>query len=160
PERAGWQSRIVELLGQGVHPRVPRQTVFLGKRPRVPMTFSWIPPGTFLMGSPPEEVGRRTNETRHRVTLTKGFWLGVYPVTQEQWGAVMGRTPSRFKGEGHPVENVTWGSCQEFCDKLGEGTGERVRLPTEAEWEWGCRAGTTTPFFVGDTISTEQANYD
>ncbi len=124
------------------------------------MKFAWCPPGTFLMGSPASEPERSDDETQHRVTLTRGFWMGVTPVTQAEWQAVMGSNPSNFKGENLPVENVSWDDCQEFCKKLGEMVGKRFRLPTEAEWEYACRAGTTTPFHFGNTISTEVANYD
>jgi uncharacterized protein (TIGR02996 family) len=162
PERSHWQARLVELLAQGVRPCVSQQTVFRGKRGKLPMTFAWIPPGTFLMGSPPDEAERSDDETQHRVTLVKGFYLGIYPVTQAQWGSVMGSKPSNSRNSraNHPVEGVSWDDCQEFCGTLGEATGKRFRLPTEAEWEYACRAGTTTPFHFGDTISTDQANYD
>jgi uncharacterized protein (TIGR02996 family) len=161
PERSRWQARLVELLAQGVRPCVPQHTVLVGKHSQVPMTFAWIPPGTFLMGSPPREGDRGDDETQHRVTLTRGFYLGIHPVTQAQWWAVLRRKPSRFKGkDNHPVEQVSWQDCQEFCRKLSAKIGRRCRLPTEAEWEYACRAGTTTPFHFGATISTDQANYD
>jgi len=158
PERAGQQARIVELLAEGVKPCVPQQTVVL--EDDIEMTFAWIPPGTFLMGSPPGEDGRSDDEVQHRVTLTKGFYLGVHPVTQAQWRAVMGDNPSEFKGDPLPVEKVSWDDCQRFLQGLGGKTGQRFRLPTEAEWEYACRAGTTTPFYFGETISTDQANYN
>jgi formylglycine-generating enzyme required for sulfatase activity len=126
----------------------------------IEMTFSFIPPGPFLMGSPPGEEGRYGNERLHRVALARGFWLGACPVTQAQWGAVLGGNPSGFKGDALPVESVSWDDCQQFCQRLGERTGKRFRLPTEAEWEYACRAGTTTPFHFGETLSTGQANYD
>jgi formylglycine-generating enzyme required for sulfatase activity len=124
------------------------------------MQFAWCPPGTFPMGSPAGEPERSDDETQHRVTLTKGFWLGVHSVTQAHWQAALGSSPSSFKGEDLPVENVSWDDCQEFVKQLGRKTGKRFRLPTEAEWEYACRAGTTTPFHFGETISTDQANYD
>ena len=126
------------------------------------MKFVWIPPGNFMMGSPKEEKERRsTDETQHKVTLTKGFYMGVYTVTQEQWQEVMGNNPSHFKGEKNlPVEKVSWDDCQEFIKKLREKDKKAYRLPTEAEWEYACRAGTTTPFHFGETISTDQANYN
>ena len=124
------------------------------------MKFVWIPPGTFTMGSPLDEKVRQANEPQHKVTLTKGFYLGVYTVTQEEWQAVMGNNPSRCKGEKNlPVERVSWEDCQEFCKKLREKDNKQYRLPTEAEWEFACRAGTTTPFYFGETTSTNQANY-
>jgi formylglycine-generating enzyme required for sulfatase activity len=125
------------------------------------MKFAWIPPGSFVMGSPKEEAGRVENETQHKVTLTKGFYMGVYTVTQEEWQAVMGNNPSLIKGEKNlPVEQVSWDDCQEFIKKLREKDKKPYRLPTEAEWEYACRAGTKTPFCFGDTISTDQANYN
>jgi formylglycine-generating enzyme required for sulfatase activity len=127
------------------------------------MKFVWIPPGNFMMGSPKVEKERHDGETQHKVTLTKGFYMGVHTVTQEQWQEVMGNNPSHYKGEKNlPVDNVSWDDCQEFIKKLGEKTKDKkaYRLPTEAEWEYACRAGTTTPFHFGETISTEQANYN
>ena len=124
------------------------------------MKFAWIPPGTFLMGSPANEPERSDDETQHGVTLTKGFHLGVHQVTQAQWQAVMGANPSNFKGDNLPVENVSWDDCVAFCEALGKKDGKTYRLPTEAEWEYACRAGTTTPFHFGATISVNQANYD
>ena len=127
----------------------------------VGMKFAWIPPGTFLMGSPPSEPERGDDGTQHRVTLTKGFWMGVHQVTQAQWQAVMGSNPSNFKGDGNlPVENVSWDDAVAFCEALGRKDGKAYRLPTEAEWEYACRAGTTTPFHFGSAISPDQANYD
>jgi formylglycine-generating enzyme len=126
------------------------------------MRFVWIPAGTFMMGSPKEEKGRwAENETQSKTTLSKGFYMGVYTVTQEQWKEVMGSNPSHFTGEKNlPVEQVSWGDCQEFVTKLRENDKKAYRLPTEAEWEFCCRAGTTTPFHFGETISTDQANYN
>ena len=124
------------------------------------MKFVWIKPGSFMMGSPKEEKERQDKETQHKVTLTKGFYMGVYLVTQEQWKGVMGNNPSFFKGEKNlPVEQVSWNDCQEFIKKLREKYKKLYRLPTEAEWEYACRADTTTPFHFGKTISTDQANY-
>ena len=85
--------------------------------------------------------------------------MGKYEVTQAQWEAVMGNNPSYFKGSTNPVEQVSWDDCQSFIQKLNSHTGESFRLPTEAEWEYACRAGTTTPFYTGETISSSQANY-
>ena len=124
------------------------------------MKFVWIPPGSFMMGSPKEEKGRSDGEIQHKVTLTRGFYMGIHLVTQEQWKEVMGNNPSRFKGEKNlPVETVSWDDCQEFIKKLREKDKKPYRLPSEAEWEYACRAGTTTPFHFGETISTDQANY-
>jgi len=106
----------------------------------------WIPPGRFLMGSPPEEEGRLPGEgPRHEVQLTRGFWLFETPCTQALWQAVMRRNPSYFKGKNRPVEQVSWEACQTFLDKLHtQLPGLGVCLPTEAQWEYACRAGTAT----------------
>jgi uncharacterized protein (TIGR02996 family) len=158
PERVRQQARIVELLAAGVRPCLPRQTLTLAKG--VDMTFAWIAPGTFLMGSPPEEPERFEEEMLHDVAVTQGFYLGIHAVTQAQWQAVMGNNPSHFKGKNRPVEQVSWDDCQAFCTKLSERDGKCYGLPSEAEWEYACRAGTTTPFHFGETISTDQANYN
>jgi uncharacterized protein (TIGR02996 family) len=160
PERAGWHARIVSMLAVGVKPCVPQRKVKLGEG--VEMTLNFIPPGSFLMGSPSQVEGWRDDEVLHRVTLTQGFWLGIYPVTQAQWRAVMWNHPRMsnthywHKGDDWPVEKVSWDEGVAFCERLGE----KFRLPTEAQWEYACRAGTTTPFYFGQTISTEQANYN
>jgi formylglycine-generating enzyme required for sulfatase activity len=120
-----------------------------------------IPGGEFLMGSPETEKNRFDNEgPQHRVKITKAFYMGTTEVTQEQWKAVMGNNPSKFQGDNLPVENVSWNDCQEFLNKLSAKDKKTYRLPTEAEWEYACRAGTTTPFNTGETISTDQANYN
>ena len=130
----------------------------------IDMKFVWILPGTFMMGTPKEEehsIVSFDKETQHKVTLTKGFYMGVYTVTQEEWQEIMGKNPSKFKGEKNlPVEKVSWEDCQAFMKKLRAKDKKLYRLPTEAEWEYSCRAGTTTPFHFGETISTDQANYD
>jgi RNA polymerase sigma factor (sigma-70 family) len=123
------------------------------------MKFVWIPPGTFMMGSPKEEKGRRDNEAQHRVTLTKGFYMGVYPVTDGQWRAVPGNAGGYGPGKDFPITSVGWDECQDFIGKLREKDKKPYRLPTEAEWEYACRAGTTTPYHFGETITNEQANY-
>ena len=158
PDRERQQARIVELLSAGVRPCVPQQTVALAKG--VDMTFAWIPPGSFLMGSPESEAEREDDEHQHRVTLSRGFYLGIHAVTQAQWRAVMDNNPSRFKGKNRPVKRVSWDDCQAFCTKLSQAQGRQFCLPSEAEWEYACRAGTTTPFFFGATLSTDQANYN
>jgi formylglycine-generating enzyme required for sulfatase activity len=124
------------------------------------MKFVWVPPGTFLMGSPEGEKGRGENETQHKVTLTRGFYMGVHLVTHEQWKTVMGTTPGRHdRKKDLPVETVSWDDCQGFLKKLREKDGKTYRLPTEAEWEYACRAGTTTPYSFGVALSTRQANF-
>ena len=109
----------------------------------VEFAFRWCPAGAFTMGSPKSEDGRDNDETQHKVTLTKGFWMLETEVTQKQWKAVMGSNPDcKFKGDNLPVENVSWTDCQEFCKKCAQ-LGFPVQLPTEAQWEYACRAGTT-----------------
>ncbi|MFZ4464055.1 MAG: SUMF1/EgtB/PvdO family nonheme iron enzyme [Bacteroidales bacterium] len=115
--------------------------------------------GTFTMGSPTNEAKRSDNETQHQVTLSD-FSIGKYEVTQKQWQFIMGSNPSSFKGDNLPVENVSWSDVQEFIQKLNQKTGKTYRLPTEAEWEYACRAGTSTPFNTGNNLTTSQANYD
>jgi formylglycine-generating enzyme required for sulfatase activity len=110
------------------------------------------------MGSPEEELKRSDEEIPHQVTLTKGFWMSVHPVTQAHWRAVRGDNPSNYPGDDRPVERTQWYECQEFCQKLGRTDGRPYRLPTEAEWEYACRAGTTTPFAFGETLSAGQAS--
>ena len=106
-----------------------------------------IPAGEFLMGS---DAGDSDEKPEHRVRITKPFYLGKYEVTQEQWAAVMGNNPSRFQGPKNPVEQVSWDDCQEFCRRLSAKEGKEYRLPTEAEWEYACRAGSTGEYCFGD----------
>ena len=128
-----------------------------------------IPGGTFIMGSPENEEGRISYESpQHQVTVPP-FFMGKYPVTQKQWRAVaaLGKVnidlksdPSYFKGDNLPVESVSWNDAQEFCARLSRMANKTYRLPSEAEWEYACRGGTTTPFYCGETISTDLANYN
>ncbi len=112
----------------------------------IDIKFAWVPPGTFLMGSNTAD----DEKPIHRVTLTKGFYMGVVPVTQAQWQTVMGYSPSKFAGADRPVEMVSWDDCQDFCQRLGALTGKPIRLPTEAEWEYACRAGTNSDSSSGN----------
>ena len=128
-----------------------------------------IPGGTFIMGSPENEEGYHSSESpQHEVTVPP-FFMGKYPVTQQQWRVVaalpkdkidLKSDPSYFKGDNLPVECVSWNDAQEFCARLSRMANKTYRLPTEAEWEYACRGGTTTPFYCGETISTDLANYD
>ena len=117
------------------------------------MEFVYVKPASFMMGSPSSKQGRGSYEKQHRVTLTKGYYLQTTEVTQGQWRAIMGNNPSRFSncGDGCPVEKVSWNDVQAFISKLNrkEGTN-RYRLPTEAEWEYAARAGSTSRFCFGD----------
>jgi len=121
-----------------------------------------IPGGTFLMGSPEDELDRGNSEGPQHVVTVPTFFLAKFPVTQAQYVAVMGENPARFRdnGDNRPVEQVFWDDAVAFCQKLSEQTGRTYRLPSEAEWEYACRAGTTTPFHFGETITTDLANYN
>ena len=114
----------------------------------VEFAFRWCPPGEFMMGSPTSESGRDSDETQHRGTISKGFWMMETEITQAQWQAVMGTNPSDFRGENLPVESISWDDCQEFCKKCS-ALGLQLRLPSEAQWEYACRAGTTGAY-AGD----------
>jgi formylglycine-generating enzyme required for sulfatase activity len=137
----------------------------------VKMAFLLIPPGTFTMGSPPGEKERSAGEAAHAVTINRPFYLAKYAVTQEQYRQLTGKNPSFFSaGEGGrdrvagldtrrlPVENVSWEDAAGFCRELAERTGRKAHLPSEAEWEYACRAGTTTPFHFGSRCNGKQAN--
>ncbi|NES04827.1 MAG: SUMF1/EgtB/PvdO family nonheme iron enzyme [Okeania sp. SIO2F4] len=119
-----------------------------------------IPGGTFIMGSPENEEGMRDTESpQHEVTL-QPFYMSKYPITQNQYQAIMGKNPSYFKGGNRPVECVSWYDATEFCQKLSQKTGKIYKLPSESQWEYACRAGTTTPFYFGETITTDLVNYN
>ncbi len=160
PDRPRQEQRLRELLAAGVRHPGPFFTNSVG------MSFAWVWPGTFLMGSPESEVERSDDETQHPVTLTRGFWMGAHPVTEEQWQQVTGSysssdpSGSNFKGKNLPTLQVSWHDCQAFVKALGKREKRKYRLPTEAEWEYACRAGTTTPFYFGDALLPEQANYE
>jgi formylglycine-generating enzyme required for sulfatase activity len=126
----------------------------------VTLEMAAIPRGSFIMGSPENEAGRGDYEyPQHQVTVPS-FFMGKYPVTQAQYQAITGTNPSSFKGSNRPVERVSWHDAVNFCQKLSQRIGKNYRLPSEAEWEYACRAGTTTPFHFGDTITTDLANYN
>jgi len=128
-----------------------------------------IPAGSFLLGSPGDEPGRSKAEGPQREVTLAAFWMAQTPITQAQWREVAGwekverelnPDPSHFKGDNRPVEQVSWFDAMEFCHRLSHRTGKNYTLPSEAQWEYACRAGSTTPFHFGPTISTEVANYD
>jgi formylglycine-generating enzyme required for sulfatase activity len=152
---------------------MPPKTVTVDLGDGVKMEFVLIPSGKFKMGSPKEEEGRLENEDQHEVQITRRFYLAKYLVTQEQYRAIMMKNPSHFKAgslgakdvkdldtKQFPVEWVSWDDAQAFCKKLREKDKEerKFRLPTEAEWEYACRAGTTTPFYFGSELNGWQAN--
>ena len=139
------------------------------------LTMLWISPGRFWMGSPEEEPERRTNEGPQHLVQLQGFFLAQTPITQGQfrmvaqwrpnraeraWNRKLDPNPSRFTGDHRPVEGVSWDDAMEFCRRLSQRTGRHYTLPSEAQWEYACRAGTTTPFYCGSTISTKLANYN
>jgi formylglycine-generating enzyme required for sulfatase activity len=137
--------------------------------PDLALKMILIPGGTFQMGSLDDEPERSDAEGPQHEVMIPPFCLGKYPVTQAEWRFVAGlpevnqaleADPSEFKGNLHPVEQVSWFDAVEFCDRLSVHTKRQYRLPSEAEWEYACRAGTTTPFHFGATITTDLANYD
>ena len=128
----------------------------------------WIPAGSFVMGSPASEALRFADETQHTVTLSKGFYMGKYPVTQREYLKVMGKNPSFFTGDlDRPVEEVSWKDATNYCGRLTQqeraagrlAAGWGFRLPTESEWEYACRAGTTTAFHYGNALRQGMANF-
>jgi formylglycine-generating enzyme required for sulfatase activity len=134
----------------------------------IPLDMLLIPAGSFMMGSPENEPQRESREGPQHQVSVPSFFMGRYPVTQAQWRVVAGLgqvnrelkpDPSNFKGDNRPVEQVSWYEAVEFCDRFSRHTGRPYRLPSEAEWEYACRAGTKTPFTFGKTLSPEVANY-
>jgi sulfatase modifying factor 1 len=169
-ERRPLEQRARRLLAGGARPRVPTVTNSLG------MVFALVPPGIFWMGSHAlGRVSHREEAPRHQVEITQAFYLSVFPVTQAQYQRVLGNNPSHFH-RLHPrcggvdtavlpVESVAYLDIQVFCRELAERIEERMagriyRLPTEAEWEYACRAGTSTPYHSGDRLSSDQANFN
>lgn len=127
---------------------------------KIRQVLRWIGPGTFMMGSPKTEEGSE-DEVQHEVTIDRGFWLADTTCTQELWRAVTGKNPSYFKGKQQPVESVSWDDCISFMEKLNSEIPQlALSLPTEAQWEYACRAGTTTAFSFGESVTEEQVNYD
>ncbi len=128
----------------------------------VTQCYRWIPPGEFWMGSPITELSRIDNEIQHAVTLTEGFWLADTVCTQALWMAMMTDNPACFTDHAnYPVEQVSWDDVQQFFKRLNASvSGLGAHLPTEAQWEYACRAGTQTAFAFGETIASEQINFD
>jgi len=146
-------------------------TISFGKPwtvPSVGLEMLWCPAGTFMMGSPKSEKGRGDDETAHMVTVTQGFWLGKHEVTQAQLKEVMGGYSGQYQGDNHPAVNLSWDEAISFCAKLtateaGAGRlkeGFAYQLPTEAQWEYACRAGSRKAFAYGDSLSSHQANFN
>ncbi len=166
-----YEFEVVKVDTQGViNSHYNKQAQFLVEDLEDDITLEMvsIPGGTFLMGSLQTEEAHRDSESpQHQVTV-KSFFMGKYPVTQAQWQAVaalpeinrsLNPHPSRFQGVNLPVEQISWYDAVEFCHRLSQKTGWQYRLPSEAEWEYACRAGTTTPFHFGETITTDLGNY-
>jgi uncharacterized protein (TIGR02996 family) len=172
-ERTTLQTRVFALLARGVVPFAPEVVNSVGMR------LVLVAPGTFRMGAGPRERSRRDEpEPPREVVIEEAFYLGAFPVTQEQYRLVTGSNPSGFARGGEaeglvrgedtatlPVERVTWHEAARFCQALGRLPEERkarrrYRLPTDAEWEYACRAGTTTPFAFGASLSSTQANFN
>ena len=134
-------------------------TIAIELKNGINIRMAYCPPGEFVMGSPVDEVYRGTNEAQHRVQLTRGYWIGQYLVTQEQWQIVMGVNVSYFIGDRLPVDQVNWNECQEFVKRLNAYTNFEMRLPTDAEWEYACRAGSVGQF-SGNGVLDDMGWYD
>jgi formylglycine-generating enzyme required for sulfatase activity len=171
PERAALEERVAALLAAGVQPVAAEVVNSIGLR------LALVPPGRFRMGSPEHEVGRSDDEgPLHEVEITRAFFFAVFPVTQGEYLRIMGNNPAHFSPgrsakkapktaatSAFPVETVSWHEAAAFCDRLSALPGEReagrvYRLPTEAEWEYACRAGTSSTFHFGDSLSSRQSN--
>ncbi|MBS9771951.1 MAG: formylglycine-generating enzyme family protein [Trichodesmium erythraeum GBRTRLIN201] len=174
-----FETPTVNRLGKIVERTIHKAFYFTQSLPdNVSLEMVAIPSGTFTMGSPKSEEGSYDDERPQHDVTVPSFFMGKYPVTQGQWRAIASRTdlkekedlnpdPSRFKKPykgidrwQRPVETVSWYKAVEFCKRLSKLTGKKYRLPSEAEWEYACRAGTTTPFYFGETITPELVNYD
>jgi formylglycine-generating enzyme required for sulfatase activity len=145
---------IVAMVLVGICPAYAQQPQEITNS--IGMKFASISAGSFIMGSSEKEAGRHPNETSHRVTISESFYLGRFEVTQNEYEKVTGTNPSTLKGSQHPVETLDWEDAVAFCRKLSEfpeekAVGRVYRLPTEAEWEYGCRAGSETPFSFGES---------
>jgi formylglycine-generating enzyme required for sulfatase activity len=171
-ETIGWALPLVAAAGLAVAPDEFDGTKAGEEKTIAGVRLCWCPPGKFTMGSPPDEPERRPDEAQVEVTLTRGFWAGKYEITQGDWKRVVGRLPGPSTaelpaGDDYPVGNVNFAEAEAFCRKLTETArkagdlpeGWEFRLPTEAQWEYACRAGTTTATSFGDKLSSKQANF-
>lgn len=175
---AGCVAGLLCCLAPALHSGAPvTRSSFAGSAPGqkggiAGIPLNWCPPGRFTMGSPRGEPERRSGEDQIRVTLTRGYWMARYETTQGQWKRIVGALPGTLtaelpEGDRYPVGNVSFAEAEVFCDRLtqsarraGELPGDwEVRLPTEAQWEYACRAGTTTATSFGDGLSSRQANF-
>jgi len=171
PTTSTFEFEVVTVNAQGRETKRSRKQAqsfveILGDTVKLEMVS--IPDGKFTMGAPQEESESREDERPRHIVTVKSFFMGRYPITQAQWRAIaslpkikhdLHPDPSRFKGDNRPVERVSWYDAEEFCDRLSNQTGRIYRLPSEAEWEYACRARTATPFHFGATITTNLANF-
>jgi formylglycine-generating enzyme required for sulfatase activity/uncharacterized caspase-like protein len=156
-----FETKTVDKIGKIVNQENHQAKYFkedLGNN--ITLEMVQIPGGSFMMGSPESEKGWTQDQSPQHQVNVPGFSMGKFVMTQEQYQQIMGNNPSRFSGAKRPVEQVSWNNAVEFCQKLSQKTGREYRLPSEAEWEYACRAGTTTPFHFGETITTDLANYN
>ncbi len=169
PIKKALPSDLVEVSGASTANSAQKRAVAQTSLPlevksrKTDIAFRLVPAGTFTMGSPSNEENRSSDETQHSVTISKPFYCGKFEVTQAQWKQVMGTSPSKFQGSENPVEQVSWDDCQTFLKKLCDLEGVpqgTYRLLTEAQWEYACRAGTTTPFCYGNRLDSTMANFD
>jgi uncharacterized protein (TIGR02996 family) len=148
-KRPAREARLRRIMASGFVPRLPGLSLALDERTKLEVTL--IHPGGFDMGSDLRPAARGAEHPRHRVRLTEPFYIARAPTTQAEWAALTGTNPANYPGHERPVECVNWADCQEFCRLLARRAGRPVRLPTEAEWEYCCRAGTSTAYYTGDT---------
>jgi formylglycine-generating enzyme required for sulfatase activity len=157
-------SETLEREGSELDQGAVRKAVEVKLPGGVPLKLCYCPPGNFTMGSPASEIGRSEDEDSVQVKISQGFWMGQTEVTQGQWESVMGSNPSEFKGDDLPVEQVSWEDAQAFIGKLNQSAplsgGWKYALPSEAQWEYACRAGTSTAFGFGESLSSREANFD
>ena len=160
PERLVKELRLRELYALGLTIPLPTRRIAVGADSAMELVF--VPPGRFLMGCSPTQMSREFNEgPEHSVRLTRGFWLGSHPVTQGHWFSLLGtHPPGGYRSKLLPVAGISWFECQEFLAALARQHGREFLLPTEAEWEYACRALTTTPFSQGARLSIHLANFD
>ena len=156
---AGWTSETIQVKVATPKGEETKAITYFTNSIGVKLVL--IPAGEFVMGSPGDEVGRDSNESpQHKVRITRAFYMGACELTQQQYKSIMGSLRPRFEGDSNPAEKLAWDSAVAFCKALSQKEDVTYRLPTEAEWEYGCRAGTTTPFYFGATVSANQANYN